>query len=89
MSADAKTTKADDKQDTQPTNAQLPDQGNKQTNSNSDKGVKESTTAPVKTTDVPSKSVAPETNTSINASDAISKSQEKQFEKALIRFPKL
>ncbi|TDM32017.1 glycoside hydrolase family 70 protein, partial [Leuconostoc citreum] len=82
LSADAKTTKADDKQDTQPTNAQLPDQGNKQTNSNSDKGVKESTTAPVKTTDVPSKSVAPETNTSINASDAISKSQEKQFEKA-------
>ncbi|MDV8931380.1 glycoside hydrolase family 70 protein [Leuconostoc citreum] len=73
LSADAKTTKADDKQDTQPTNAQLPDQGNKQTNSNSDKGVKESTTAPVKTTDVPSKSVAPETNTSINGGQYVEK----------------
>ncbi|MFH0349535.1 hypothetical protein ACG92U_05520 [Leuconostoc citreum] len=73
MSADAKTTKADDKQDTQPTNAQLPDQGNKQTNSNSDKGVKESTTAPVKTTDVPSKSVTPETNTSINGGQYVEK----------------
>ncbi|MCP1276072.1 glycoside hydrolase family 70 protein [Leuconostoc citreum] len=73
LSADAKTTKADDKQDTQPTNAQLPDQGNKQTNSNSGKGAKESTTAPVKTTDVPSKSVAPETNTSINGGQYVEK----------------